>query len=74
MSLSATLPPGVLVVRRGPGGNCSSVGSAVEIVFLSTTVGAAVLAAVAAALVPPETREEGPPEQDAAKPPEHEAP
>jgi hypothetical protein len=43
---------GVLVVRRGPGANCSSIGSAVEMLFLSATVGAAVLAAIAAALDP----------------------
>jgi hypothetical protein len=43
---------GVLVVRRGPGANCSSIGSAVEMLFLSATVGAAVLAAVVAALRP----------------------
>lgn len=43
---------GVLVIRRGPGANCSSIGSAVEMLFLSATVGAAVLAAVVAALRP----------------------
>ncbi len=43
---------GILVVRRGPGANCSSIGSAVEMLFLSATVGAAVLAAIAAALDP----------------------
>lgn len=43
---------GVLIVRRGPGANCSSIGSAVEMLFLSATVGAAVLAAIAAALDP----------------------
>ena len=43
---------GVLVVRRGPGANCSSIGSAVEMLFLSATVGTALLAAVSAALDP----------------------
>ena len=43
---------GVLVVRRGPGANCSSIGSAVEMLFLSATLGTALLAAVAAALDP----------------------
>ena len=43
---------GVLVIRRGPGANCSSIGSAVEMLFLSATVGAAVLAAVVAAMRP----------------------
>jgi hypothetical protein len=49
----------ILVVRRGPGANCSSIGSAVEMLFLSATLGAAVLAAIAAALDPAE-REEDP--------------
>lgn len=44
----------VLVVRRGPGANCSSIGSAVEMLFLSATAGAAILAAVSAALRPRE--------------------
>jgi hypothetical protein len=44
--------PGVLVVRRGPGANCSSIGSAVEMLFLSATAAAAVLAAIAAAVRP----------------------
>jgi len=42
----------VLVLRRGPGANCSSIGSAVEMLFLSATAGAAILAAVTAALPP----------------------
>ena len=57
----------ILVVRRGPGANCSSIGSAVEMLFLSATVGAALLAAVNAALRPqlddkPEGGDAGPPE------------
>ena len=55
MSEAAEDPPpgdGVLVVRRGPGANCSSIGSAVEMLFLSATVGTAILAAVAASLDP----------------------
>lgn len=55
------LPDGVLVVRRGPGANCSSIGSAVEVLFLSATVGAAVLAAIAAALDPREPPSQPPP-------------
>jgi hypothetical protein len=50
---------GILVVRRGPGANCSSIGSAVELLFLSATVGAAVLAAIAAAVAPEEPSNEG---------------
>lgn len=45
-------PSGILAVRRGPGANCSSIGSAVEMLFISATIGAAVLAAISAALRP----------------------
>lgn len=51
-SPSNDLVRGVLVVRRGPGANCSSIGSAVEMLFLSATAGAALLSAVTAALGP----------------------
>lgn len=40
----------ILVVRRGPGANCSSVGSVLDVLFLSATFGGALLVAVAAAL------------------------
>ncbi len=40
----------VLAVRRGPGANCSSIGSAVEMLFLSATAGSALLVAVTAML------------------------
>ncbi len=43
---------GIISIRCGHGANCSSIGSAVEMLFLSATVGAAILAAVAAALSP----------------------
>ena len=44
-------PPGsVLAVRLGHGANCSSLGSVVDTLFLTATVGAAVFAAVVAAL------------------------
>ena len=57
---SVEWPAGVLAVRRGPGANCSSIGSAVEMLFLSATIGAAVLGAVVAALRPrDETRRDG---------------
>ena len=51
----------VLEVRRGPGANCSSIGSAVEMLFLSATAGSALLVAVTAMLRP---------DDDAAKPAE----
>lgn len=54
---------GVLVVRRGPGANCSSIGSAVEMLFLSATVGTAILAAVAAALDPKDDDGEADPDE-----------
>lgn len=47
-----TLPEGVLAVRLGPGANCSSIGSVVDILFVSATVGGALLAAVAAIAKP----------------------
>jgi hypothetical protein len=40
----------VLVVRRGPGANCSSIGSALDILFVTATIAGAVLAAATAAL------------------------
>ncbi len=45
-----TLPTGVLAVRRGPGANCSSIGSVVDLLFASVVVGGVVYAAVAVSL------------------------
>jgi len=45
-SAEPTLPEGVLAVRLGPGANCSSIGSVVDILFVSATVGGALLAAL----------------------------
>lgn len=42
----------IIAVRRGPGANCSSIGSAVEMLFLSAAAGVAIVAAVSAALKP----------------------
>ncbi len=48
------IAPEVLTVRVGPAANCSSMGSAIDVLFLSAAVGGALLVAVAAALsVPP---------------------
>ncbi len=48
--MDAKLPEGVLAVRAGPGANCSSIGSVVDLLF-GTAVAAGVLyAAIAAAL------------------------
>ncbi len=43
-------PKHVLVVRMGHGGNCSSVGSVVDTLFLGAAAGGALLAAVCAAM------------------------
>lgn len=61
----------VLVVRRGPGANCSSIGSAVEMLFLSATAGAALLAAVTAALGPSDSDDD---DDDAPQPRDPEGP
>lgn len=41
---------GVLAIRRGPGANCSSIGSVVDILFGAAVLGGAVYAAIAASL------------------------
>jgi hypothetical protein len=51
----------ILAVRRGPGANCSSIGSALDLLFLSSVAAGAVLVAVAAAL------EDGTAKKDAAR-------
>lgn len=55
---AALTPEDILVVRRGPGANCSSIGSALDVLFLSAVAGSAILVAVAAALP---TKQAGPP-------------
>lgn len=40
----------VLVVRRGPGANCSSIGSALDVLFVTATIAGAILAAATAAI------------------------
>lgn len=47
-----SLPPGVLCVRRGPGANCSSAGSAIDILFYGSAIVGALAVALAAALPP----------------------
>ena len=46
------LPEGVLAVRLGPGANCSSVGSAIDVLFYGSVVAGAVAVALAAAFPP----------------------
>ena len=43
-------PEHVIAVRLGHGANCSSIGSVVDTLFLSATLGSAVFAAVCAAM------------------------
>jgi hypothetical protein len=50
-------PEEILVVRRGPGANCSSVGSVLDILFVSAAVGGAILVGVTAALARAEPRD-----------------
>jgi hypothetical protein len=40
----------ILVIRSGPGANCSSVGSVIDFLFAAGVVGGALLVAVTAAL------------------------
>ncbi len=62
------LPPGMMVVRAGPGGSCSAVGSTLDLLFGVAAGGGAVLAALAA-LVSDEAALPTPPgPRDAAEP------
>jgi hypothetical protein len=47
-----SLPPGVLAVRAGPGGNCSSAGSAIDVLFYGSMIAGALAVALAAAFPP----------------------
>lgn len=54
------LPHGVRVVRRGPGANCSSAGSAVDVLFYGSVLVGALAVALAAAFPPKErARDDG---------------
>lgn len=48
----AALPPGVLVARVGAGANCSSAGSAIDILFYTSVIAGAVAVALSAAFPP----------------------
>jgi len=60
------LPDGVLAVRRGPGANCSSIGSVVDLLFATVVTAGVVYAFVAAALPEqePPVEEKPPPEEE----------
>jgi hypothetical protein len=47
-----SLPEGVLAVRMGPGANCSSAGSAIDILFYGSVIASALAVALAAAFPP----------------------
>ena len=48
------LPEGVLAVRVGPGANCSSAGSAIDVLFYGSVIVGAIAVALAAAFPPRE--------------------
>jgi hypothetical protein len=52
------LPEGVLAVRFGPGGNCSSAGSAIDVLFYGSLFVGALAVALAAAFPPREPKKE----------------
>jgi hypothetical protein len=60
-------PENVRQVRVGHGANCSSIGSVIDTLFATATVGAAVFAAVVAALRTEEVRVAG--KSDTHEPP-----
>lgn len=51
------LPAGVLRVRLGPGANCSSAGSAIDVLFYGSVLVGALAVALAAAFPPREPAE-----------------
>jgi hypothetical protein len=59
------LPEGVLAVRAGPGANCSSAGSAIDVLFYGSVLVGAIAVALAAAFPPREPEEEPAPEPPA---------
>lgn len=67
------LPEGVLAVRLGPGANCSSAGSAIDVLFYGSVLVGALAVALAAAF-PPRPAEEGPPSAPTPEPPPNEPP
>jgi hypothetical protein len=68
-----TLPEGVLRVRLGPGANCSSAGSAIDVLFYGSVIVGALAVALAAAF-PPEPRAPGSDDEDTPEAPPPPAP
>jgi hypothetical protein len=54
----AELPEGVLAVRVGPGANCSSAGSAIDVLFYGSVIVGAIAVALAAAFPPRERKDD----------------
>jgi len=52
------LPEGVLAVRVGPGANCSSAGSTIDILFYGSAIVGAIAVALAAAFPPRAPRDD----------------
>jgi hypothetical protein len=52
------LPEGVLAVRVGPGANCSSAGSAIDVLFYGSVIVGAIAVALAAAFPPRERKDD----------------
>lgn len=52
MTTAGALPEGVLAVRLGPGANCSSAGSAIDVLFYGSVIVGALAVALAAAFPP----------------------
>lgn len=52
------LPEGVLAVRVGPGANCSSAGSAIDVLFYGSVIVGAIAVALAAAFPPRDPRDD----------------
>jgi hypothetical protein len=52
-SATPIAPEEILVLRRGPGANCSSIGSALDVLFLSATLAGVILVSVASAMGQP---------------------
>lgn len=52
------LPEGVLAIRPGPGANCSSAGSAIDVLFYGSVIVGAIAVALAAAFPPREKRDD----------------
>jgi hypothetical protein len=62
------LPEGVLAVRLGPGANCSSIGSIVDLLFGTAVVGGVLYASIAAALADAKSQSPAALDDDASRP------